>query len=142
MVNNFSFSYKILNISQFFKRILFYFINFLQFLPYKGWNLAFKSGKSKKRPKIRVEENCIVIAIQMLGVVTILILSQQILHISQFWKINLFYFIICYQFLPYKGRKVKIIKGSRISGGPDRVDNAAYPVGNICSLNWSDRKPK
>ena len=27
--------------------------------------------------------------------------------------------MICYQFLPYKGRKVKIIKGSRISGGPD-----------------------
>ena len=34
--------------------------------------------------------------------------------------------MICYQFLPYKGRKVKIIKGSRISGGPDRSQSQLF----------------
>ena len=57
----------------------------------------------------------------MLGVVINLNVSQQILHISQFWKINAFYFMIYFRFLPYKGRKVRILKGSRISGGPDIV---------------------
>ena len=33
--------------------------------------------------------------------------------------INVFYFMIYLRFLSYKGRKVKLIKGSRISGGPD-----------------------
>ena len=32
---------------------------------------------------------------------------------------SVFNFMIYLQFLPYKGRKVKIIQGSCISGGPD-----------------------
>ena len=64
----------------------------------------------------------------MLGTVTNLILTQQILHISQFLKINVFYFMIYLRFAPYKGRKVKLIKGSRISGGPDSSLGNASPM--------------
>ena len=42
--------------------------------------------------------------------------------------INVFYFMICLRFLSYKGRKVKLVKGSRISGGPDivQVNTSSY----------------
>ena len=49
--------------------------------------------------------------------------------------INVFYFMIYLRFLSYKGRKVKLIKGSRISGGPDRCrhhpESSSYNIGVV-----------